>query len=423
MWPRSKRPVGPSVPGAPSTRDVGARVVSPRVPKGRNLSARMPSPRVLIACALIAGGLSDGELRAQDATRTGDGATETVEVRGRVVFAGGMAPVEGAAVVAADSASGRVAHAVTGRRGGFRIFLPVQGDASPVVAVGAAAEGFGRAGPVRLRSSADLRDVTLVLRGDGSVLFPELDGGRASFELSALTGGERLVVGTVREDGTMRPVGSALVTLTDPESGRRVATTSDGAGRFRIDPPTWEGTVRIEVEALGYAQAPAGEIDLQGDPVFVSAMLRAEAVDLPGLEVTVSATEPVLERWGVLDRAGRGFGELFMGERLERAADAAMGRASAVFWRIPGMAVRRGEPAFLRGTRLGTLGCERPDLFVNGALARSGMPSLVEITFDDAVGIHPQNLLAIEVYPTAATVPGDFKHQASDCGAILIWTR
>lgn len=370
--------------------------------------------------ALIAALVPAGDLRAQDHP-----AVEMIEVRGRVVFAGGMAPVEGAAVVAADSASGRVAHAVTGRRGGFRIMLEVGADpdAAPVVAVGAAAEGFGRAGPVRLRSTSEWRDVTLVLRGEGSVLFPELDGGQASFELSALTGGERLVVGTVREDATSRPVGSALVTLTDPETGRRVATTSDATGRFRIDPPIWNGAVRIDVEALGYAQSPPGEIELQGEPVFVSAILRAEAVDLPGLEVTVSATEPVLERWGVLDRAGRGFGELFMGERLERAADAAMGRASAVFWRIPGMAVRRGEPAFLRSTRLGTLGCDRPDLFVNGALARSGMPSLVDITFDDAVGIHPQNLLAIEVYPNAASVPGDFKHSASNCGAILVWTR
>ena len=377
--------------------------------------------RSTLQCGVLLFALGSDPASAQQA---GDGAASfEVELRGQVVLAGGMAPVKGAAVIAADSASGTIGRTFTTSEGRFTLRLPVAVGDQPVIAIGAAADGFGRAGPLRLRPADRRSDVMLVLRGDDSTLFPEMAGELSGFELRSLTDGERLIVGSVREADTARPIAAALVKLTDPDTGESVTTTSTADGRFSIEPPTWQGSVSLEVAALGYATAEPAPIELDGEPVFVSATLRAEAVELAGLEVSVSRSEPILERWGVLDRAGRGFGQVFMGPKLEAAVEAAMGRPSALFWRIPGTTVQRGEPSFMRGNRFGSRSCRTPDLFVNGALARSGMPSLVDITFDDAVGIHPQNIIAVETYPNAATVPGDFRHRASDCGAILVWTR
>jgi hypothetical protein len=348
-----------------------------------------------------------------------------LEVRGRVVLAESLAPVEGAVVVVADSASGRVDRALTSNQGRFSVTLrDLPGDEVRVLAIGAAADGFGRAGPVRITSEADLRRVTLVLQGKDAILIPNLDEGPEGVEVGDASPGPRLVRGRVRDHASLRTVPSARVVLTDLATGTEVTVLTDEQGDFSIDPPSWEGDVSIAVSALGYAAAPAHRFELEGEPVFVSVTIRAEALDLPGLEVTVQRNEPILERWGVLDRRSRGFGKVVMGEELEQASRFAMGRASAIFWRIPGTVVRQGEPTFLRATRPNpSTECERPDLFVNGALARSGMRSIVNVTFDDAVSVHPENIVAIETYDHPSTVPGDFRDRASACGAILIWTR
>lgn len=376
-----------------------------------------------LLCLALAGELSAqvGQGRADDDPPS----TVDLQVQGRVVLAGSLAPVEGAVVVVADSASGRVDRALTSNQGRFSVTLrDLPGVEVRVLAIGAAADGFGRAGPVRITSDADLRRVTLVLQGQDAILIPNLDDGVEGVEIGEGSPGPRLVRGRVRDHTSLRTVPAALVVLTELATGTEVTVLTDEQGDFSIDPPSWEGDVSIAISALGYATAPAHRFELEGEPVFVSVTIRAEALDLPGLEVTVQRNEPILERWGVLDRRSRGFGQVVMGEELEQASRFAMGRASAIFWRIPGTVVRQGEPTFLRATRPNpSTECERPDLFINGALARSGMRSIVNITFDDAVPFHPDNIVAIETYDHPSTVPGDFRDRASACGAILIWTR
>lgn len=376
-----------------------------------------------LLCLMFSSGVSAqaGQSRTEGDSRP----TVDLQVRGRVVLAGSLAPVEGAVVVVADSASGRVDRALTSNQGRFSITLrDVPGDEVRVLAIGAAADGFGRAGPVRITSEADLRRVTLVLQGNDAILIPNLDDEAEGVEIGEASPGPRLVRGRVRDHASLRTVPAARVVLTELATGIEVTVLTDEQGDFSIEPPSWEGDVSIAVSALGYATAPAHHFELEGEPVFVSVTIRAEALDLPGLEVTVQRSEPILERWGVLDRRSRGFGKVVMGEELEQASRFAMGRASAIFWRIPGTVVRQGEPTFLRATRPNpSTECERPDLFVNGALARSGMRSIVNITFDDAVPFHPDNIVAIETYDHPSMVPGDFRDRASACGAILIWTR
>ena len=381
----------------------------------------------LTAATLLCLTLSS-EVRAQAGQGRGeDDPPQTVDVlvRGRVVLAGSLAPVEGAVVVVADSASGRVDRALTSNEGRFSVTLQdLPDDVVHVLAIGAAADGFGRAGPVRITSESDLRRITLVLQGEDAILIPNLDDRAEGVEVGDGSPGSRSVRGRVRDHASLRTVPAARVVLTEVATGTEVTVLTDEQGDFSIDPPAWEGEFAIAVSALGYAEAPAHRFELQGEPLFVSVTIRAEALDLPGLEVTVQSNEPILERWGVLDRRSRGFGEVVMGEELERASRAAMGRASAMFWRIPGTIVRQGEPTFMRATRPNpTTECRRPDVFVNGTLARSGMPSIVDVTFDDVVPFHPDNIVAIETYDHPATVPGDFRNRASGCGVILIWTR
>lgn len=350
------------------------------------------------------------------------GATGQDVMSGTVLLEAGGAPVVGARVVAADSASGIVRSTTTRENGRFVLVLPTPRS---VIAVGAAADGFGTAGPVKFGPDDRVENITLIF-GDNGILLASsrerrAEGGLEVREAEVFT---HPVVGTVRDAETGRPIPAASVVVRGGESDASVVTATDGDGRFALEPPTVEGELEVVVEALGYEGGEPQPFAMAGDPVYLSVTLRARPVDLPAIEVVVDATEPVLERWDVLDRASGGMGRVIFGEELEAAIRASGGRPSALFVRFPGTVVRQGEPFFLRNLRSGSAGgCIRPDLFVNGALARSGRDAMVDIPFDNAVGVDPENIIAVETFRNPITIPPAFRNLGSNCGAILIWTR
>ncbi|MDT8342511.1 MAG: carboxypeptidase-like regulatory domain-containing protein [Longimicrobiales bacterium] len=387
---------------------------------GRSLRARSrrtrfaaPAAAGVLAALLLAPALLPGGLGAQ-----------TLE--GRVVRAGTGAPLAGATVMGADSATGAVQQTVTDELGRFTLTF----GAGAVVAVAAVAPDFDPSAPARFRLDGALTGVVLVLTPTGEeprslldlLQEPDDPDDPPPAQERREYDGPMVITGRVRERESARPVGQAQVTFVLGDSVLTATAVTDGTGTFRLEPPFREGMVTVAVSALGYQTPEPRRVILQGEPVFLSLTMQAQPLDLPTLEVTVSRREPRLERFGVLDRAARGFGDVIMGEQIERLRITA-GQTSRMLLQAPGvfMTPSQSEPMFRRaqGMNMGQ-GCSLPDIWLDGTLVRPGVSSTAR--FDEVVP-PPEMIAAIETFPNPRTAPVQFRTNSSGCGIILVWTR
>ncbi|HEY0931731.1 MAG TPA: carboxypeptidase regulatory-like domain-containing protein [Gemmatimonas sp.] len=243
---------------------------------------------------------------------------------------------------------------------------------------------------------------------------------------------DHVVVGTVtlrgrvtRADG--KPGVGAVIGV--PGSGRR--TIANAEGRFLLDGIA-AGTRLVDVRAVGAAPAQLTFHFATGVQRDTAIVLAAPAQTL----ATVTTRETSFRRSGFetsgfFDRQRMGFGAFATEEELRNYQAINL---SDMLARMRGVSIERGRTGdqaatmpMLRGMIGGR--CV-PIFFVDGVrfMVDSPVPdpkSNKRFPFTDLMSVvRPDQVKAIEVYPSAGGIPAQFDYTALEgCGSIVIWTR
>ncbi len=243
-------------------------------------------------------------------------------------------------------------------------------------------------------------------------------GAAAVGELAGTQG----IQGRVVEAGSERPLEAVEVGLYT-ESGELLGSTrTNDRGFFRLPTPR-PGRYTLRGEALGYAPAGGGPVEVgRGRLTVVELRLAPEAIPLEPLVVVGTPRLFHLEMAGFYDRRERTSGVFLTREELGRRNPE---RLTDLFWGIPGARLiqdQTGQYAvYFRGAeRTGGRICW-PRVFLDRQLVHpggfEGGPAVLNGLMD------PLDLAGLEVYRTPAEIPSEFSGPNSACGVILLWSR
>jgi hypothetical protein len=250
----------------------------------------------------------------------------------------------------------------------------------------------------------------------------------AAATLCALPAPAQTVIGTVTDSTSGTIVPGAYVALLD-QAGQTVGgTQSDSLGNFALRAPA-AGSYRLRTTQLGYWVATSALIQVGATGALtIKLHLVPRPIELEGISITAAPHVRHLAEAGFYQRQKLGFGRYITRDRIERQF--AM-RTSDLFRDYPGVQVVvvdqvTGESdVIMRGAAMMT-GCF-PTIAVDGSLIRRGgrrnfTGESADFVGLDAVLPSPSEIEAVEIYPSAAGVPGQFAG-ISRCGALLFWTR
>lgn len=220
------------------------------------------------------------------------------------------------------------------------------------------------------------------------------------------------IFGVVRDLRRRDPIVGAEVTI--DELGLSALTNSRGVFTFEDVP--W-GIYLLKVKHLAYADAVQA-FRLQGGRAHqMEVQLSEAAIELDPLTVSVRPRAWFAGMTGLQHRINMGFGYILDREDLEARGASNIGDALRG---IPGVRVvsigANGSTVVFRGQRniLGA-GCQ-PVVFMDGQ----------KMSLDPELGLNEFSALdlqTIEVYRSAAEVPGEFGGLDSGCGALVMWTK
>ena len=216
------------------------------------------------------------------------------------------------------------------------------------------------------------------------------------------------LAGVVTDFADQRLVGASIVVESDTASA-----ISDRRGEFRVR-GLRTGPRRFFVRRVGY-QPILFEVDLPPDAVVtVHVRLEPNAVSIGTLVIEGQHHSLPLFREGFYDRAARHpHGWFFPPEEVVRRR---LTTVTSLLSEVPGVTInRRNGESFAAGRSVGTGPCPF-DIWLDGARVQKGV--------NDLELLAPGPLVrAVEVYPSAATVPARFVRSNSLCGALVIWTK
>jgi hypothetical protein len=216
-----------------------------------------------------------------------------------------------------------------------------------------------------------------------------------------------MIIGQVVDARSRAPIPGAVVDLA---SARRPSVVVDSTGAFAHDRLA-AGSHRIEARAVGY-QAGAWVVLLaEGDTVRdLRLELQPREYELPAVEATAKPPPP---SWGLPDferRRGLGQGLFVTPDEIERKRPTTLGD---ILRTVPGVttACDRVSGCYIRMLRAGR-GC-RAEILVDGVAATLIVQAETPAT----------DMIAVEVYRSAAETPSEFVRLERSCGLIAIWTR
>lgn len=232
--------------------------------------------------------------------------------------------------------------------------------------------------------------------------------------LLPLAVGAQTIVGTVLEEGSDRPVGSALVSLVGAHGRRTAEALSDAAGRFSLKPGS-EGEYVIVASRLGYEEfrSPLLALTREGS-VEMDLLMRAMPLGLEGLEVSVESAAVELLR--SVGHTPSGLGRRWIDRHKIESVTSALRLEDVIRWQgIPGVLVEYFNqspalsPLCVKSTHAGRAPCALTVL--NGVVIDP-----IEVNQLD-----PHSIEAIAVLsPSDATT---LYGTAASGGAVLIWLR
>jgi hypothetical protein len=211
------------------------------------------------------------------------------------------------------------------------------------------------------------------------------------------------------------PVRDAVVVV----GGVTGAGRSDAGGEVLITaiPP---GTRLIELQRPGYAMVRVAAEFSGADTVRREVALTPQAVELEGVTATSWGRSLRLRRNGFYDRQRMGLGAYMTADRIEQLKPM---RTYELFRYMRGFKVQLTRTGWVvvgtRGTGLSE-NCV-PRVFLDGMAVTSSDDVREEMAALDMIS--PENILAVEVYQGAASIPAEYNQTGSACGVLLIWTR
>lgn len=217
------------------------------------------------------------------------------------------------------------------------------------------------------------------------------------------------VVGRVVDKASRAPVDGALVRIEELDVER--LTNARGYFSFGRQP---FGTYSLTVEHLGHADADV-PIHVAGSLTqVVEVELVTTAIEIPGLDVTVTAPRVQREIDGLIHRMNLGFGRVITRETLERRPSARLGE---YLREVPGIMVFAPGTGHRASLEVRGQVCE-PEVYLDG----------LHVPLDPSVGVNEfegREFEAIEVYIGSET-PAEFLRpglRGYPCAAILLWSR
>jgi hypothetical protein len=229
------------------------------------------------------------------------------------------------------------------------------------------------------------------------------------------------LAGIVRADSSGQPLGAVEVLI----QGTSLKATTGLNGRYHIEgAPAGRWTVLFRL--VGYLPSRSEVLLTPGDTTRANAML------IPGVMVldpiTVRGKSPLGEgREGFEERRRLGFGKFYDSLVLRRSEHL---RLADLLRRQGGVSVERLQldraPAhvayhpYRRDPYTGALNCPM-QIYLNGSKVESGgrlSKQLLDLGIFDIASLE-----AIEVFRSAAQVPGIYSGPTADCGVILLWSR
>lgn len=215
-----------------------------------------------------------------------------------------------------------------------------------------------------------------------------------------------VVAGLVR-DTLGRGVPHARVSVARTE----LVATTDSAGAFRLAGVP-AGSQTIEVRAVGYAQTRVTVVARAAAPAQVQVTVGRTQV-LPTVAV-VGRSRPRADVSGFEDRRRGGAGYYLTEEQIAKRQAF---RPTDLLRTVPGVSVQftPGGKRQIVITRGASNACF-PTVVLDGTVMYAGATEL-----DD--WLPAADVRAVEVYPSFASVPNEYRVQNSTCGAVLIWTR
>lgn len=318
-------------------------------------------------------------------------------------------PVGGATILVRSLDGETVGHpgTVSGPDGLFRLDLAAV--TGPIILI-AEKSGYASSGPFPVQGNRDSPT-------SGPELLLELQNLAASretftlMETGSISSQTARVLGWVRERGSGRPISTAEITVLQTNQ----TTTTDANGMFVLDglPP---GEVSLAVEHLSFA--PEGHVfrSEPGRVYEIQATMAADAIPLEGIEVSVRSRTWYSQMEGLRVRMQTGLrGDFVTATEIEARGYPPV---EETIRELPGVRIIKAS-AFDYDIRFRN--CEQqPVVFVDGIQTNQpedGEPLRI------LKMIHSMDILAVEVYRGAASVPAEFAGPDAMCGALVIWTK
>lgn len=238
------------------------------------------------------------------------------------------------------------------------------------------------------------------------------------------------VRGIVRDELSEAGVSAAEIGLVDSTGVVTARAISDSNGLFMLTVPA-PGTYRLRAERFGYASFITRPMRVDQDfRLFAELRLEPSPIAVGSVETSVEARHPRLHRLGFYDRRQRAMGGYFVTSEQIRQRSAV--QITDLLRGFPGVEVLYAgeagrEDVVMRAGRTSFSGTCFPTVAIDGVIVRRGGTVLKRPGGIAEVGewshlVHPNSILAIEIYPSSAGLPVQFAGSVSPCGAILIWT-
>lgn len=217
------------------------------------------------------------------------------------------------------------------------------------------------------------------------------------------------LIAWVRDRDTGQPLSNAVVALTPV--GVQNLTGMDGGAVFGDLAP---GRYEVRTTLLGYAARTDTVSLTPGHFLRLRIPLTTEAIELEPLVVEVESRRWFGDMRGFLDRSRRGFGSFVTPEEIELRGRPPLHELVRGHPRVRVRKSGFGYRVFFGNNDRGPFQCE-PTYYLDGVKYRLDELGLSAISGPDVE--------AVELYASAAEVPGEFSGSDAACGVVVIWTR